>query len=126
MMDYRVQKVIVLMRDNPSKPLTLGKLAQAVEMSASRLRHLFKEEVGSTPTQYLKDLRLQIAKELLETSSLRIKQVMMSIGVNDDSHFIRDFKKAFGMTPAQCRALYNTALVEKLAASRGHQQGKAK
>jgi AraC-like DNA-binding protein len=125
-MDYRVQKVIVLIRGNPSKPLTLGKLAQAVEISASRLRHLFKDEVGSTPTQYLKEVRMQIARELLETSSLRIKQVMMSIGVNDESHFVRDFKKAFGMTPTQCRALYNTALVEKLAKSRGHHHDKMK
>lgn len=125
-MDYRVRKVIVLIGDDLSKPLTLDKLAQAVDISASRLRHLFKGEVGSTPTQYLKDLRLQIARELLERSSLPIKQVMMRIGVNDESHFLRDFKRAFCMTPTQCRALYKTALIEKPTDSRDKRQGETK
>jgi AraC-like DNA-binding protein len=119
-MDYRILKVIVLIRDDLSKQLTLDKLAQAVDISPSRLRHLFKDEVGSTPTRYLKDLRMKIARELLEKSSLRIKQVMINIGVNDESHFVRDFKRTFGMTPTQCRALYNSALIEKQAEARSH------
>lgn len=111
-MDYRIQQVILLMRANPSKGHTLSKLARAVSISASRLRHLFKEEVGMTPTQFLKDLRMRAARELMQTSSLSIKQVMMNVGVNDESHFLRDFKKTFGMTPLQCRVLYKTAQLE--------------
>lgn len=112
-MDYRVQKVILLIREDPSKLHTLSRLAHAVNISASRLRHLFKDEVGTTPTQYVKDLRMQIARELLESTSLRIKQVMMSVGVNDESHFIRDFKRTFGMSPTQCRTLHRTALMKQ-------------
>lgn len=123
MMDYRIRKIILLIRDDPSSQLTLDKLAQAVDISSSRLRHLFKEEVGSTPTQYLKVLRMKIARNLLERSALPIKQVRMQIGVNDQSHFVRDFKSAFGMTPTQCRALYNTSLIEQHAKSRGRPWG---
>jgi AraC family transcriptional regulator of arabinose operon len=116
-MEYRVQKLISLIRDDPSKQLTLDKMARAVNMSGSRLRHLFKDEVGTTPTQYLKDLRMRMARELLENTSLHLKQVMMNVGVNDESHFIRDFKKAFGMTPKQCRSSYASAQLRKAADS---------
>ncbi len=111
-MDYRVQQVILLMSEDPSKAHTLGNLSLAVNISTSRLRHLFKEEVGTTPTQYLKDLRIRAARDLVETTALSMKQIMISIGINDESHFLRDFKKTFGMTPAQCRVLYRSALVE--------------
>jgi AraC-like DNA-binding protein len=116
-MEYRVQKVILLIRENPSKPITLDRLAHAVNMSGSRLRHLFKDEVGKTPTQYLKDLRMEMARKLLEDTSSHVKQVMMSVGVNDESHFIRDFKRAFGMTPKQCRARYHIARLGRPADS---------
>jgi AraC-like DNA-binding protein len=112
-MEYRVQKIILLIRENPSKPLTLDKLAQAVNMSSSRLRHLFKGEVGKTPTQYLKDLRMERARKLLENTSFHVKQVMMDVGINDESHFLRDFKRAFGMTPKQCRVRRNMTLPGK-------------
>jgi AraC-like DNA-binding protein len=116
-MEYRVQKVILLIRENSSKPITLDKLAQAVSMSSSRLRHLFKDEVGKTPTQYLKDLRMEMAWKLLENTSFHVKQVMVEVGVNDESHFSRDFKRAFGMTPKQCRTRSNVAQLVRPADS---------
>jgi AraC-like DNA-binding protein len=113
-MEYRVQKVILLIRENPSKPLTLDKLARTVSMSSSRLRHLFKDEVGKTPRQYLKDLRMELARRLLENTSFHIKKVMIEVGANDESHFSRDFKRAFGMTPKQYRTRYNISQLATL------------
>ena len=46
---------------------------------------------------------MQRAKELLETTFLSVKEIRNNIGVNDHSHFIREFKKSYGMTPAQYR-----------------------
>ena len=114
-MEYKMRKIIILMEEDLSKQLTLDKLAQTVNMSTSRLRHLFKDEVGATPTQYLKDLRMQGARKLLENTLLHIKRVMMNVGVNDESHFSRDFKRAFGVTPKQYRVRYNSTLFGKPA-----------
>lgn len=111
-MDYRVQHVILLMSRDPSKRHTLGNLSLAVNISASRLRHLFKAEVGNTPKQYLKDLRLRAALELAQTTTLSMKQIMLRVGINDESHFLRDFKKTFGLTPVQCRTLSRAASSE--------------
>lgn len=117
-MDYRVQHVILLMSEDPSKGHSLSNLALAINISASRLRHLFKDEVGTTPKQYLKDLRLRVARELVETTALSMKQIMIRSGINDESHFLRDFKKTFGMTPVQCRAHYRSAVIENQGSPR--------
>jgi transcriptional regulator GlxA family with amidase domain len=53
------------------------------------------------------------AKELLERSLLSVKQVMAAVGITDRSHFDREFKKAYGLPPAQYRINhYNSQLVK--------------
>jgi AraC-like DNA-binding protein len=49
---------------------------------------------------------MQKAKELLETTCLRVKEIMNQVGIRDESHFARTFKKLYGVSPTQYRALY--------------------
>lgn len=102
-MDPRVQQAINLLSEDLSRPLDVNAMAASLNLSPSRLRHLFKKETGLTPAQYLKRLRIEIARELLEGSFLRLKEVMPKVGVNDESHFVRDFKKAHGLPPITYR-----------------------
>lgn len=53
--------------------------------------------------EYLKNLRMQKAGELLETTSLSVKEVGAAVGMLDQSHFVRAFKKSYGLTPSQYR-----------------------
>jgi len=78
-------------------------MAEIVNLSPSRLRYLFKKETGVAPGHYLRTFRLEQAKELLEKTFLSVKEITRRVGVNDQSHFIREFKKAYGLTPAQYR-----------------------
>jgi AraC family transcriptional regulator of arabinose operon len=103
-MDRRVQTVITLMREKLEREWSLGELARAVHLSPSRLQHLFKQETGTTPARHLRRLRLERAHELLETSALSVKQIMHGVGLKERGHFERAFKRAYGLTPAQCRA----------------------
>lgn len=103
-MDSRVQQAIDLLSEDLSRDFNFETIAASVNLSPSRLRHLFKDETGLTPAQYLKRLRLKRAKELLEGSFLRLKEVMPQVGINDESHFIRDFKKAHGLPPKRYRS----------------------
>jgi AraC family transcriptional regulator of arabinose operon len=103
-MEQRIQRVITLMTEDLRSEILLDEIAQSVNLSASRLRHLFKDETGISPTQYLKVQRMLKAKELLETTFLNVKEVMLRVGVKDKSQFVRDFKKAYGLSPAQYRA----------------------
>jgi transcriptional regulator GlxA family with amidase domain len=56
-----------------------------------------------TPAQYLKSLRMWKAKELLEETFLNVKQIMLRVGVKDQSHFVRDFRGLYGHTPTKYR-----------------------
>jgi len=81
-------------------------LARSVNLSSSRMRHLFKEQVGMTPAQYLKMLRIKRARDLLEKSFLRLKEVISRVGLSDESHFVNDFKKIHGLPPIRYRQHY--------------------
>jgi transcriptional regulator GlxA family with amidase domain len=100
-MDKRVQAVIVFLNSSYHEALSVEDIARAVNLSSSHLTHLFKTEVGVPPVQFLKSLRMQKAKELLDTTLLNVKQVMNRVGVKDKCHFARDFKRSYGLTPGQ-------------------------
>src|SRR5258705_456316 len=61
-MDRRIEVVVSNLESRISKPWEIGELAHMVNLSGSRLRHLFKQETGKTPAQYLKHLRLEKAE----------------------------------------------------------------
>jgi AraC-like DNA-binding protein len=91
------------MEEDLSRELPLDDIAICVNLSPSRLRYLFKVETGQSPVQYLKYLRMQKAKQLVEDTFLNVKQIMCELGINDESHFVRDFKRTYGMTITQYR-----------------------
>lgn len=100
-MDHRVQAAINFMNTNLNRKLSAPEIARAAGISSSRLRHLFKDEIGRPLTSYRKHLQLKRAKELLESTSLSVKEVAAAVGVNSVSHFVKDFEKSFGLSPAR-------------------------
>ena len=106
-MDSRVQKVQEMMRENLDRELPLMELAQSVNLSPWRLCHLFRSDTGRPPIKYLRLLRLEAAKQLLETSVLSIKEITYKVGINDESHFVRDFKRLYGMPPSVYRIVFS-------------------
>ena len=106
-MDRRVKKVVALIEENLQRKLLVNELSQSVNLSPSRLHHLFKTEIGMSLARYIKSVRLQQAKLLLETSFLNVKEITIRVGAKDESRFVQDFKKAFGLTPAQYRRQYD-------------------
>lgn len=103
-MDHRISAVIALMENHLHQTPSLREMARSVQLSPSRLRHIFKAETALTPAQYLKSLRMREAKKIMGTASFSVKEVMIRVGLSDKSHFERDFKKVFGLTPAQYKA----------------------
>lgn len=100
------------MQEQMSRNLIPGEIASNVNLSLAHLRYLFKAETGMSPAQYLRALRMREAEKLLKTTFLSVKEVMHRIGVRDESHFTRDFKKAYGITPAQYRTRHHRAGLE--------------
>lgn len=107
-MDKRVEKIIEMMREDVRGELSLAEFAQSVNLSVWRLCHIFKSDVGMPPIRYLRQLRMERAKELLESSFLSVKEIAFQVGVNDESHFVRDFKSTYGLSPALYRSRFKS------------------
>lgn len=113
-MDRRIELVISKMERETATAWDSATLAVLVNLSPSRFRHLFKQETGSSPAQYLKDLRLRKAELMLRTTFLSVKQLLKKVGLGSNAHFVRDFRKLHGMTPtAYRRAFWRAAKTRK-------------
>ncbi|HKR11338.1 MAG TPA: helix-turn-helix domain-containing protein [Pyrinomonadaceae bacterium] len=105
-MDHRIGKVVNHLNSHFEQRISFRELALMVNLSPSRLRHIFRVEVGMSLAKYVKILRLNRARELLETTFLSIKQIQVITGMNDESHFFRDFKRAYKLTPTKYREVF--------------------
>ena len=103
-LDPRVRLVESIMYYNLSRTLSLSELARKTGLSISRLSHLFKAEVGTSPKQYLKSLRLRRARYLVEISMLSVKEVAAQVGLSAGA-LIREFRRAYGASPGRHRQL---------------------
>ena len=91
------------MREDVLGELSLSEFAHSVNLSVWRLCHIFKSDVGMPPIRYLRLLRMERARALLESSFLSVKEIAYQVGLNDESHFVRDFKSTYGFSPALYR-----------------------
>jgi transcriptional regulator GlxA family with amidase domain len=100
--DSRISRVLLIMEQNLSSPLTVTKLAAKVNLSTRQLERLFKEETGSPPqTAYLR-LRLKHARWMMKTD-LTLASIAAETGFVDGSHLSKAFKAAFGWNPSEER-----------------------
>src|SRR5260370_1010268 len=109
-MDRRIRAVIAFMNANLHRKLTVKDMARAVNLSPSHLARLFKREAGKPVSGYLRGLRLERAKELLETTFLSVKQVAGRVGLTSIPHFVTNFKRAYGVTPARYAERYRKTM----------------
>jgi AraC-like DNA-binding protein len=83
----------------PPRPLGARELASRFAMTEGHLRRLFCAAYGRTPRQYLAELRVRRAEELLRTTDHGVKQVALQVGFTNLAVFRRVFKRVFGRTP---------------------------
>lgn len=102
-MDRRIELVISLLESDTSRAWDTHTLATLVNLSPSRFRHLFKHETGTSPRQYLRQLRLRKAEVLLATTFLSLKEIAEALGIVSVSHLMKDFKERHGMTTREYR-----------------------
>ena len=83
--------------------LTLEQLAALSGLSLSAFKREFKKHFKETPAQYIRNRRLQKAKDLLVHSSLSISEISFQIGYEDSSYFSRLFSSNFMLSPSEYR-----------------------
>jgi AraC family transcriptional regulator len=96
-----LKQVVDYVHQHLEQNLSLVELAAVVNLSPSYFANQFKQATGLTPHQYLIQVRLTRAKQLLLTGELTIAEIAHSLGFAHQSHFTFHFKRAFGGTPKQ-------------------------
>lgn len=89
--------------DHYDQEISLGEVAAQVGLTPSYFSTLFKERVGTAYSDYLTNLRITKAKELLRTTSYRVYEISHMVGYPNQYYFNRLFKKIVGMTPLDYR-----------------------
>lgn len=102
--DPRVRTAMDLLCRRLNERLTVEDLADACCLSASRLAHLFREQVGQSPMRFLEAQRIRRARELLEHSALGVAEISDRVGFESPFYFSRRFSLAVGMSPRAYRA----------------------
>jgi transcriptional regulator GlxA family with amidase domain len=99
--DYRIRQVMQCVEQDPSKSVV--DLARLVNLSSSRLGHLFRLQIGVALNSFVRTARLERAAALLQETELSIKEIAAAIGYHHASSFDRGFEKKFGYAPADYR-----------------------
>ncbi|MGE3371636.1 MAG: GlxA family transcriptional regulator [Rhizobiaceae bacterium] len=91
------------MQENIGNPISLPRLANRVGLSARHLERLFSQELGISPLQYLRRIRLDLARRMIRTTRKPVLNVAISCGFTSNSYFATCYRQAFGVTPSQDR-----------------------
>lgn len=93
--------IIKYLNSHYTQDVPLKDVAAQFHLNASYVSQLIKAETGQTYTQYVTQLRIDKAKELLRTTNLSLAQVSEAVGFNDYFYFIKKFKREVGVTPGK-------------------------
>ena len=102
--NYAVKTVCAYIRKHMQEPdLSTGILAEHVYLTPAYLSGLFKRTMGITLMQYITEVRMERARELLADPQMKLYQVANEVGYMDPKYFSRQFKKTVSMTPTEYR-----------------------
>ena len=109
-LDYKdirnLRKTVTVMKNDLAAYPTGEELAQIAGMSTARYQLAFRKYYGTTPYEYLKELRLNQALILLKNSDYGIATIAAKVGYHNSGHFAKLFKKAYGLGPREYRNLH--------------------
>jgi AraC-like DNA-binding protein len=90
-----------LMRLHAFRPLSVEQIARRVAMSPSHFAHRFRVVARMSPMRFIKEVRLDAARTMLLSEGARASDVALRVGYESASHFTRDFKRRFGISPSR-------------------------
>ncbi|MFD2334310.1 helix-turn-helix domain-containing protein [Cohnella sp. GCM10020058] len=92
--------------DNYSQDIPLEHGAYIANMAPAYFSHMFKQVTGQSFIDYVNEIRIERAKELIRRQSLTVTQIGFQVGYHHLSHFIRTFKKRTGITPTEYKKTF--------------------
>ncbi|MCL9781236.1 helix-turn-helix domain-containing protein [Vibrio sp. S4M6] len=104
--DTVIRKLQNWMHDTPDGQFSVKDLSERVFLSERQMKRRFKQATGTTPIRYIQQIRLSIAKDMLEKTKKTIEEIGRTVGYEDTRYFRELFKKSHNMTPIEYRKRY--------------------
>ena len=95
----KLSKAVAVIKDCLDNPLPTSQIADQAGLSTRQLERLFARYIGSTPKNYMMELRLERARMLLQQSDMRVLDVAIACWFSSASHFSKPYRKHFGLLP---------------------------
>ena len=105
----RMQRVLDWLHQNYDRPLQLAPLCRIAHLSDSQLQRVFKRSTRMSISQYVQQLRIGRACQLLVKTDRPLSHIALDCGFSDTAHFSRQFRQARGMPPSQFRRSFHPA-----------------
>lgn len=118
--DDRIKNVQIWLSEHYAEPIRLENVASNAGMSPRNFSRRFKRATGSSPLDYLQDLRINASKHMLESDYQSIQAVAHAVGYEDVLFFRRLFKRRTGVTPAAYRARFCRTAPHQTTPVAGH------
>lgn len=101
--DTRVRRAVLLMEQALADPIAIPDVARHVGVSERQLDRLFRDDLGASPAEIYRGMRLDLGRWLLATRTRTVFEVAALTGFADGAHFAREFRKRFGASPSSLR-----------------------
>ncbi|HYF50953.1 MAG TPA: AraC family transcriptional regulator [Planctomycetota bacterium] len=99
----RLLGVVELLQRDPAARHSLPELAATAKLSVSQFSYVFRKHFGTSPIDYLLNLRLQRAVYYLSDHNLNMTEIASRVGFNDSLYFSKQFKRRYGKSPLKYR-----------------------
>lgn len=105
----RIKEAEQYIRENYSRDINMATVSNYVSMNYSLFSIMFKEYTGTNFVNYLKNIRIEAAKELLLETDEKIQDISRQVGYDNEKHFMKTFKSICGVSPSDYRRNANIA-----------------
>jgi AraC-like DNA-binding protein len=103
-----IDKARNIIKENVYEAITPEQIASMLNMSYTWFRKIFKKYAGMSPGKYIRNVKMEAAKDLLIYTDDSVKEIAFKLKFEDVSHFINIFKTTMGSTPVHYRKMHKT------------------
>nr|WP_301335078.1 AraC family transcriptional regulator [Holtiella tumoricola] len=98
-----MKEALAYIKSNYEKDLNMAMVSNHISMNYSFFSQTFKEYTGMSFVNYIKDVRINKAKELLESTNKKVAEIGYAVGYENEKHFMKVFRSVTGISPTEYR-----------------------
>ena len=101
-----IKMVKSYVQNHYAQQIKLEEMSEMAGFNSAYFSTMFKKETGQTLTEYILQVRMEKARELLKNKEIKVNDIPELIGIGDAKYFSKQFKKVSGLTPSQYRKFF--------------------